>query len=69
MERRKALPSHKELVLIAPFDGIGGARRSFELLGIIPALYISIENDANCATVVKRAWREAVILEDVGELD
>lgn len=31
----KLADAERELVLIAPFDGIGGARRALELLGIL----------------------------------
>ena len=34
------------LVLVAPFDGIGGARRALEVLGIEPALYLSMDTDS-----------------------
>ena len=33
----------KGLVLISPFDGIGGAMRALELLKVKPALYISLD--------------------------
>ena len=57
--RLEASP-HEGLVLVAPFDGIGGARSALELLGIKPAMYISIETDTACNVVVKNAWPEAV---------
>ena len=58
------------LVLVAPFDGIGGARRSLELLGIRPAMYISIEIDQGCHRVVKAAWPEVIAYNQmVGDVD
>ena len=62
------LPPEQGLVLIAPFDGIGGARRSLEILGVVPALYIGIENDESCTLVVKGAWPEAITLQNVNEV-
>ncbi len=58
--------SSEGLVLVAPFDGIGGARRA---LDITPALYISIETDPDCAQVVLNAWPDAVVLNDVNRVD
>ena len=34
-------PADETLVLVSAFDGIGGARRALELLGVRPAVYIS----------------------------
>ena len=60
----------RSLVLVAPFDGIGGARRSLEILGITPALYISIEIENGCHRVVKAAWPEVVVYDQsVGDVD
>ena len=50
----------ESLVLICPFDGIGGARRALELLNITPALYVSIEPDPECRKVVKNAWPDVI---------
>ena len=50
----------RRLVVIAPYDGIGGAMRSLELLGICPAVYIAIELDAACRDVVHAEWPHAV---------
>ena len=55
-------------MLIYPYDGIGGGRVSFELLKVKPALYITIENDKDCVTVVERTWPEAVHFEKVERL-
>jgi len=56
------------LVVVAAYDGIGGARRALELLDIKPALYISIETDKGCAEVVHRAWPDTVPLHKVEEV-
>ncbi len=57
------LRSPDDFVLVAPFDGIGGARVALEHLGIEPALYISIECDAHCAEVVRKHWPEALAVD------
>jgi len=56
------------LVLVAPFDGIGGARRAIEILGLIPALYIGIDHDEACHVVIEGAWPEAVLLKNVNDI-
>jgi hypothetical protein len=59
-------PGAIDLVLVGVFDGVGGAKRALELLGIATALYISIENDRDCIGVVSRAWPE---VRHLGDLD
>ena len=49
------LPPSQGLVLVAPFDGIGGARRAIEILGLEPALYIGIDHDDACHMVIEGA--------------
>ncbi len=53
----RKVPSAQGLVLVGAFDGIGGARRALEIVGIEPALYISIESDGDCAQVLGRRGR------------
>ena len=43
----------ENLVLVCPYDGIGGARRALEILGITPAVYISIDWDAESCKVIR----------------
>ena len=64
---RKGGPE-ETFALVCPYDGIGGARVACELLGIVPALYLSIEDDEDCVAVVKRAWPEAVLIEKVEQV-
>ena len=68
-KRKPKLEPQKGLVLIAAFDGIGGARRAVEILGIKPAMYISIETDAECGAVVRKAWPEVETLNDVRDVN
>ena len=62
-ELREVSPENG-LVLIAAFDGIGGARRALELLNLKPAVYISIEKDDDCVRLVKGRWPEVVSFSD-----
>ena len=66
-KRKPKLEPLKGLVLIAAFDGIGGARRALEILGIKPAMYVSIETDAECRAVVRKAWPEVDTLSMMSE--
>jgi hypothetical protein len=57
-----------EVALLALFDGIGGQRRAFDLLGIAPSLFISVECLPAAVRVVRRAWPDAVQLEKVQDI-
>ena len=59
----RKVPPAQGLVLVGAFDGIGGARRALEIVGIEPALYVSIESDGECAQVVWRTWQSRVSFE------
>ena len=41
---------------VSVFDGIGGARRASELQRLNVGVFIAIENDPFCSSIVKRAW-------------
>ena len=55
------------LILVGACDGIGGARRGMELLGLHPAVYLSLEIDPDCVDVVQRGWPDALAFGDVNE--
>eukprot|EP00973_Karenia_brevis_P019716 2703429-Karenia_brevis.AAC.1 len=57
------------LVLVSPFDGIGGARRALEILGLKPALHLSFETDPEYVEIVEREWRDVHTLGDVADFD
>ena len=59
----RKVPPAQGLVLVGAFDGIGGARRALEIVGIEPALYISIESDGECAQVVWKTWQNRMSFE------
>ena len=67
---KRAVAAHSsctvdELVLIGLFDGIGGARRALDLLGIAVAVYASSETDAEARRVCRYAWPDVLELGDV----
>ena len=55
----------ESLVVVSAYDGIGGARRALEILGITPALYIAIERDSDCVKVVESRWPGVIPLQEV----
>ena len=55
--------------LIGLCDGIGGARRALDLLGVECALYASSEVDEAARKVVRAAWPSVVDLGDLTKID
>ncbi|CAK0792825.1 unnamed protein product, partial [Prorocentrum cordatum] len=53
--RRLVTDFRDEVVLLSLFDGIGGARRALDLLGLTPALFVSAEIDTEAKRVTKYA--------------
>ncbi|CAK0817390.1 unnamed protein product [Prorocentrum cordatum] len=58
--RRLVTDFRDEVVLLSLFDGIGGARRALDLLGLTPALFLSAEIDAEAKRVTKYAWPDVL---------
>ncbi|CAK0802495.1 unnamed protein product, partial [Prorocentrum cordatum] len=58
--RRLVTDFRDEVVLLSLFDGIGGARRALDLLGLAPALFVSAEIDAEAKRVTKYAWPDVL---------
>jgi len=44
------------VVLLSLFDGIGGAKRSLDMLGLGTALFVASETDAEACRVTRYAW-------------
>ena len=63
------LPTTPEIVLLSLFAGIEGARRALDLLGIKPLRHLSIEIDRNAIRTVNSVYPDAILLEDIKELD
>ncbi|CAK0793447.1 unnamed protein product [Prorocentrum cordatum] len=57
------------VALISVFSGIDGARRAFEILGLVPAAHLSFEVDAEAVRVARRARPSTVHLGDVTAAD
>ena len=53
------------VLVISLFDGIGGAMRSYNVAGVKPALYVSIEIHRPAERILSRRWPEAVQFDDV----
>ncbi len=56
-------------VIISLFNGVGGAFRAYDLLGLVPLALISFEIHPPANRVVSRRWPHAILLGDVKELD
>ena len=55
-------PSSEQLALFSCYDGIGGARRAIELLGLSPAAYWTLETDTTARRITRCQWPSAVEL-------
>ncbi len=56
---RPCLPGAEGIILISLFDGIGGARRALDVLGMAVCCYICSEIASEAMRVVTAAWPEA----------
>ncbi|CAK0903184.1 unnamed protein product [Prorocentrum cordatum] len=59
----------EETALVTVFDGIGGGRRAFEILGLVPAVHLSFEVDPAAVRVARRSYPSTQHLGDVTEAD
>ncbi|CAK0886883.1 unnamed protein product, partial [Prorocentrum cordatum] len=59
----------EETALVTVFDGIGGGRRAFEILGLVPAVHLSFEVDPTAVRVARRSYPSTQHLGDVTEAD
>lgn len=53
------------ILVISCFDGIGGCMRSYNVAGVRPQLYVSIEVHKPARRVTARRWPEIVEAEDI----
>ena len=58
-----------ELLLISLFNGIGGAFRAYDLLGVEPAGRIAVELDDAANRVTTRRWPGVTLVKDVRSID
>lgn len=66
-ERDPAEASHP-FMLISLFNGIGGAFRCYDILGILPSVRIAVEKDAGANMVTSRRWPGTAIVTDVADV-
>ncbi|CAK0795565.1 unnamed protein product [Prorocentrum cordatum] len=59
----------EETALVTVFDGIGGGRRAFDILGLVPAVHLSFEVDPTAVRVARRSYPSTQHLGDVTEAD
>ena len=68
-QRCSADQEHAEsVVLLSLFDGIGGAMRAMELIGVPVGLFISAEVDPEAMRVVRYVWPDVLEAGDVRKL-
>lgn len=56
------------ILIVSIFNGIGGAFRLYDILGIEPQGRISVEIDRHCNRVTRTAWPDVIELHDVQEI-
>ena len=57
------------VLLVSLFDSVGGARRSFDLLGVRLVGFVSCECDPRARKVVEATWPEVMSIDDVHKFD
>ena len=58
-------PITAPVLVLSLFNGVGGAFRCFDLAGIAPIALVSVECDAAAQRVTRRAWPQAIEVDDV----
>ena len=61
-------PVKCSLLIVSIFNGIGGAFRIYDVLGIEPQGRISVEIDRHCNRVTRTAWPDVIELHDVEDI-
>ncbi len=62
-------PAEEELGVFSLFDGIGGLRRAFHLLGVKPAVFFAVEVDKDALRVAGSIFPDIVALGDIKSVD
>lgn len=62
-------PKEAPLLLISAFNGIGGAPRSYDLAGVRPAGFISIECDRGARRTTRKAWPHVEEVNNILDID
>ena len=61
-------PLSAELLVVSCFNGLGGAFRAYDLVGVRPSALISIEIDKAAMRVVRVCWPHALEIRDINEV-
>ena len=64
-KKRSVTSSDEKVLLISLFDGIGGARRCFDLLNLGVAHYVAAESDPYASRCCRYAWPDVECIADV----
>ena len=56
------------VLLLSLFNGIGGAFRSYDLLGVAPMVRIAVEKDDGANRITSRRWPGTVLVKDVSDV-
>lgn len=62
-------PLHAELLVVSCFNGLGGAFRAYDLVGVRAVGLISIEIDKAAVRVVRNTWPHALEVHDINEVN
>ena len=63
--RREAHPAADEFLLVSAFDGIGGARRSWDHLALPVGCHLSFEINPHAKRVVSARWPDSIAMGDI----
>ena len=61
-------PTEIPVLVISLFNGIGGAFRAYDILGLAPVGLVAVECSKPANRVTSQAWPHSIILTDVGEV-
>ena len=62
-------PLESNLLVVSLFNGIGGAFRAYDLLGIHPLGLVAVECHKPANRVTLGAWPRAIVVDDVNDVD
>ena len=65
----RAAPVKVPILVVSLFNGIGGAFRCYDIIGVEPAGLVSFDTCKAANRVTARRWPQAIIKEDVRDID
>ena len=69
LSEKDCLDSTIPVMVLSLFNGIGGAFRCYDVLGLLPVIRIAVEKDAGANRVTTRRWPGTVVISDVAEVN